>query len=106
MAGLAAFVVGAVLLGSAVMVSASGSSAGETGCLNSSCAIAVSPDSGLSFASPVSVNGSHFVPRARGSLMECNMAPGEPTIAIPDNKHEKLKNFGSLPVGCSPPQRA
>jgi hypothetical protein len=101
---VAALVVGALLLGTAAIVSASGSS-GETGCTNAACTITLSSDTGLSFATPVSVHGTHFT-AGRGAIVECNMAPNEPTIAVTNNRAVHLKNFGSLPVGCTPPARA
>jgi hypothetical protein len=100
-----ALALGALLLGTAVMVSASGTS-GETDCKNPSCVIIASPATGLTFASPLQVSGSDFTPEARGAVSECNMAPGEPTVAIPNNPVAKITQFGSLPVGCSPPSRS
>jgi hypothetical protein len=103
-AGLVAFMVGGVLLGTAVVASASGPS-GETNCVNSACSITVSPNSGLANEAPISVTGSDFSPGANGGFAECNLTPGEPTIAIPNNAPIKFKNFGSLPVGCFSPGR-
>jgi hypothetical protein len=103
--GLVAFMVGGVLLGTAMVASASATS-GETGCVNSNCSITPSPAIGLAYASPIQVTGSDFKAGAHGAVMECNLAPGEPTIAIPNNKSLKISNFGSLPVGCSAPTRA
>jgi hypothetical protein len=104
-AGLVAFMVGGVLLGTAVVASASGSN-GETNCVNSACSITVSPNSGLANEAPISVIGSDFSPGANGGFAECNLTPGEPTIAIPNNKPLKFKDFGSLPVGCFSPGKA
>jgi hypothetical protein len=103
-AGLAALVVGAVLLGTAVIVSASSSSQ-VNDCQNASCTITVSPDSGLISNGRVLVEGAHFARHAHGALVECNMDPAAPTVAIPDNKHDKIRSFGSLPVGCTAPEQ-
>jgi hypothetical protein len=103
-AGLVAFMVGGALLGTAVVASASGSN-GETNCVNSACSITVSPNSGLANEAPIAITGSDLSPGANGGFAECNLTPGEPTIAIPNNKQLKFKNFGSLPVGCFSPGR-
>ncbi len=101
-AGLVALMVGGVLLGTAVVASASPPTSGSSGCTGT-CSVTPVPDSGLAFASSMIVNGSGFTPKSDGAVVECNLTPGEPTVAIPDNKAVKIKNFGSLQVGCSSP---
>lgn len=97
--GLAVFVAGAALIGTAVMAGATGS----TGCA-SSCSITATSTTGLDPASAVQVNGTGFAPKATGAVVECNLAPGEPTVSVPDDP-PSFTNLGSLPVGCSSPNQ-
>ena len=97
--GLAVFVIGAALLGTAVVAGASGTS---SGC--GSCSITTSPTTGLAPNQAVQVTGSGFTPKATGAVVECNLAPQEPTIAVPDFPPD-FTNLGSLPVGCTSPNQ-
>jgi hypothetical protein len=57
----------------------------------------VNPDSDLVNGSLVSVTGSGLAASSRGYLVECNMAPHEPVVALGSPFD------GTLPVGCSAP---
>jgi len=97
--GLAVFVIGGALLGTAVVAGATGS----TGCA-SSCSLTATSTTGLDTSSAVQVTGSGFAPKATGAVVECNMASGEPTVPVPDDP-PSFSNLGSLPVGCSSPNQ-
>lgn len=102
-AGLVALMVGGVLLGTAVAASATTPGSGETGCKNPACAITLNVTSGVAAGTSLNVNGNGFKNGSHGAVVECNLTPGEPTIAIPNNPQVKLANLGSLPVGCTTP---
>ncbi|HVC70413.1 MAG TPA: hypothetical protein VNC61_09205 [Acidimicrobiales bacterium] len=97
--GLAVFVTGGALLGAAAVAGASGS----TGCATS-CSITATSTTGLDTSSAVQVTGSGFAPKATGAVVECNMAPGQPTVPVPDDA-PNFTHLGSLPVGCSSPNQ-
>jgi hypothetical protein len=56
--------------------------------------ITLFPAGGLSDTSPVGVSGEHFVAGTEGAMLECNGAPGQPTIPVEGNP---------VPVGCTNP---
>jgi hypothetical protein len=99
--GVAVCLIGGALLGATVMAGASGTS---SGC--SSCSVTASPSTGLAALALVQVTGTGFTPKATGTAVECNLAPQEPTIAVPNyTGPDGFSNIGSLPVGCSSPNR-
>ncbi|HEY5026704.1 MAG TPA: hypothetical protein VII76_17135 [Acidimicrobiales bacterium] len=59
--------------------------------------ISVRPATGLTGGKKVTVSGSGLAASAKGYVLECNEAPGEPTIHIGPPFDE------SLPIGCSAP---
>jgi hypothetical protein len=59
--------------------------------------ISVRPNTGLTGGKTVTVVGSGLAAGAKGYVMECNEAPGEPTVRIGPPFDE------SLPIGCSAP---
>jgi hypothetical protein len=101
MIAVAACVIGGVLFGAALLTTASATS--DTGC--TSCTISVSQTTGLDANTPVQVTGTGFSPKATGAVVECNMAPGEPTISVPDEPPD-FTNLGSLPVSCTTPDQS
>jgi len=54
--------------------------------------VQVSPSTGLINQQTVWVTGTGFTPGAAGKIVECNLAPGQPTVTI---------GTGTLPVGCT-----
>ena len=59
--------------------------------------IKVTPSFGLGGGKVVTVTGTGLARNAYGSVLECNGAPGEPTVLVGPPFDE------SIPVGCSPP---
>ena len=59
--------------------------------------IQVTPSTGLSQGTTVTVTGSGFTPSQPGNILECNNAPNEPTVQLsaPVNS--------AVPVGCTAP---
>ncbi len=94
--GLVALVTGGALFGAAITAGAASS-----GCA-SSCSISATQTTGLDANTSIQVTGSGFTPKATGAVVECNLAPGEPTIAIPADP-PFYGALGSLPVSCSVP---
>jgi hypothetical protein len=68
--------------------------AGPTSAVVSSAVLTVTPNTGLSGGSVVSVSGTGFVHGSPGALLECNNDPNQPTIAALGN---------NLPVSCTNP---
>lgn len=68
-----------------------------TSIVSSSPTLALSSSTGLTNGQSISVTGSGYARNSPGNILECNDAPGEPTVALgsPVNK--------SLPVGCTSP---
>jgi len=56
--------------------------------------LTVTPDSGLTNGQSVTVSGSGFHASSPGGILECNAAPGEPTVAVAGSQ---------VPVGCTNP---
>jgi len=96
--GLVAFMVGGVLIGTALTASAtSPPPSGTMNCKNPACAITIDPDpatTSFAPASAIQVTGADFQ-NGEATVVECNMAPNEPTIAVAP--------FGNLNVGCTGP---
>ena len=99
--GLAVTVVGAALLGAAVVAGAAGTS---SGCA-SACSLSATSTTGLAPGVAVQVTGSGFTPKATGGIMLCNLDASQPTIAVPDAPGE-FSNLGQIPVGCTAPNLA
>ncbi len=59
--------------------------------------ISAHPSAGLTGGKKVTVTGSRLAANAKGYVLECNEAPGEPTVYIGPPFDE------SLPIGCSAP---
>ena len=59
--------------------------------------ITVDPATGLVKGTIVAVDGTGLPANSHGYVIECNMAPNEPTLALGSPV------FDTLPIGCSPP---
>jgi hypothetical protein len=87
--GLALLLVGAVLAGAVAVASAS----------SATQSITVTPHARLTAAKHVTVSGSGFHHKAKGAVLECNLAPGEP--AVTTSIHGRTR---SVPIGCTQPR--
>ena len=97
--GASAVVVGAGLLGTAVVASAPASA--STAC-KVSCSVTATPNTGIPVgkANFVTVAGTGFAANSAGAVVECNTTAGQPTVTV---KNFKTLPTLVLPVGCSAP---
>ena len=65
-----------------------------SGPASASAALNVAPNSGLTSGQSVTVSGSGYDASSTGAVLECNNAPGQPTISVLGN---------SIPVSCTNP---
>lgn len=89
---MAGQVLGSVLLAGGLVMSVSAAAFATTG-----GSLTVSPNTGLIKGVVVRVSGSGLAHSSKGYLIECNMAPHEPTVLLGSPV------FNTLDVGCSPP---
>ena len=67
---------------------------GLTGVASAAASLQVTPDSGLTAGSSVTVSGSGFAADSTGGIVECNSAAVQPTIDVAGN---------AVPVSCTNP---
>ena len=62
---------------------------------SAAAALTVTPNTGLSNGSVVSVSGTGFADSATGAMLECNNDPSQPTVLV--------AGIEQAPVGCTNP---
>jgi neocarzinostatin family protein len=65
-----------------------------SGTASATATLTVTPSTGLSNGSVVTVSGSGFADSSTGAVLECNSDPGQPTISVAGN---------AVPVSCTSP---